>query len=236
MSLPSSILIIGAERGLGLGLATEFLARRWRVTATAIKGSDTSALDALSVQYPDALRIESLDVTDRDELDSLDRMLASQCFDVVFTVAGIFGPLHQSIAQASDAELATIMQVNAFGPFRVARRMAGHLNDRGCVVFMSSHRGSVTGNIEGGLELYRASKAALNMLARGLYAELGPSGVTVLTVHPGWAATAMGTLDGTVAAEIDVDTSVRGVTDVVESHRHSGRHEYLDYTGMSLDW
>ncbi|WP_448101445.1 SDR family oxidoreductase [Luteibacter jiangsuensis] len=231
-----SILIIGAERGLGLGLASEFLRHGWTVVGTAIPGSDTSALEALGASHPEAFRRETLDVTDRAQLDELDTRLGDLRFDVVFTVAGIFGPLHQSVSKATDEELSTIMHVNAFGPYRVAERMAARLNRRGCIAFMSSHRGSVAGNVEGGLELYRASKAALNMLARGLYAQLAPSLVTVLTIHPGWAATAMGTLNGTVAAEIDVDTSVRGVVSVIEQHRDTGMHEYLDYTGERLPW
>jgi NAD(P)-dependent dehydrogenase (short-subunit alcohol dehydrogenase family) len=236
MSSKNTILIVGAERGLGLGLATELLHRGWAVVATAIRGSDTSALRELCVEFGEALRVEALDVTSRRELDELDGALGNQRFDVIFMVAGMFGPLHQSIVESTDDELANIMLVNTFGPYRVASRMAPRLNTHGCIAFMSSHRGSLALNVEGGLEPYRASKAALNMLSRGLYASVAPAGVTVLSIHPGWAATAMGTLDGTVSAEIDVDTSVRGVADVLEAQRQSGRHQYLDYTGTALPW
>lgn len=128
------------------------------------------------------------------------------------------------------------MMTNAFGPARLARYLVPFLRSSGAIAFMSSHRGSVTANIEGGLELYRSSKAALNTLARGIYADIHEHGYTVLSIHPGWAATAMGTLDGTVQAEIDVQTSVKGVADVVESHRNCEQHLYLDYQGKSWPW
>ena len=104
---------------------------------------------------------------------------------------------------------------------------------------MSSHRGSTAINLEGGLELYRASKVALNMLARGLWAtnrDRGPSGLTVLSIHPGWVRTAMGTLDGTVEPEMELEPSVRGVADVVERHRGSGENLYVDWQDNQLEW
>ncbi len=91
-------------------------------------------------------------------------------------------------------------------------------------------------NVEGGLELYRASKVALNMLARGIYADNKDAGLTVLSVHPGWARTAMGTLDGAVEHEIELEPSVRGVADVVEKHMGTGENLYLDYEDNRLPW
>ena len=181
--MPSSILIVGAERGLGLGLAQEFFRRGWSVTGPARPGAD---------------------------------------------------------AEATNAELSAIMLTNAFGPMR----LADHLVDRlaphgGTLAFMSSHRGSITINLEGGLELYRASKAAQNMLARGLWAvhrDRGAAGLTVLSVHPGWVRTAMGTLDGTVEPEMELEPGVRGVADVVERRRGSGQNLYLDWRDTPLPW
>ena len=101
---------------------------------------------------------------------------------------------------------------------------------------MSSRRGSVALNREGGLELYRASKVALNMLARGFHAQNRARGLTVLSIHPGWVATRMGTLDGTVRAEMELGPSVRGVADVVERHRGSGENLYRDWEDKPLPW
>jgi Dehydrogenases with different specificities (related to short-chain alcohol dehydrogenases) len=103
---------------------------------------------------------------------------------------------------------------------------------------MSSHRGSIAGNTEPGigLELYRASKAALNMLARCIYMDISHGAQTVLSIHPGWVATAMGTLDGTVDAEIDVSTSVNGMVNVIEKNRNARSHLFLDYENNTWPW
>lgn len=232
------IVIVGAERGLGLGLTEQLLRRGWHVTATAKGGADTSALQEFDQAFPSMLTIDTVDVTDRALSVAFARNLheRNKLMNVLFLNAGIYGPLHQSATEASDAEWNTIFQTNTIGPFRLAKWLLPSLAQRGTVAFMSSHRASIAGNVEGGLELYRSSKAALNMLSRGLYAELAPQGHTVMNIHPGWAATAMGTLDGTVTAEIDIETSVIGVADQLEKAMGSRHHHYLDYCGERLSW
>lgn len=233
------IIIVGAERGLGLGLTDTLLQRGWHVTATALPGSDTTALRTLQSHWGDRLALGEVDVTDAPRARAFAAGLAQSLgapFDVVFLNAGVFGALHQSATEATDEEWHAVFHTNAVGPFRLAKWLLPCLKPAGTVAFMSSHRASIAGNVEGGLELYRASKAAANMLSRGLYAELKDGGYTVLNIHPGWAATAMGTLDGTVAAEIDVATSVNGVADQLEREMGSGLHRYVDYQGTPLPW
>ncbi len=238
--MSSSILIIAAERGLGLGLAGEFFRRGWSVTGAARPGSDTAELEAIGREEPSRLSLASIDVTDAGQIEPFLASLGERRFDVIFFNAGIYGPLHQSVAQATDAELAEIMLTNTFGPIRLAHRLLDRLTKAGgTYAFMSSHRGSTAINLEGGLELYRASKVALNMLARGVWAtnrNCGPSGLTVLSIHPGWVRTAMGTLDSTVEPEMELEPSVRGVADVVERHRGSGENLYLDWQDTPLGW
>ena len=235
-----SILIIAAERGLGLGLAAQFFGRGWTVTGTARHGTDTRDLEALGRSDPARLALAWIDVTRADGIEPFLSSLGDRRFDVIYFNAGIYGPLHQSVTEASDAEFAEIMLTNTFGPIRLAHRLLGHLNEAGgTYAFMSSHRGSTAINLEGGLELYRASKAALNMLARGLWAtnrDRGNAGLTVLSIHPGWVRTAMGTLDGTVEPEMELEPSVRGVAHVVERHRGSGENLYLDWQDTPLGW
>ena len=232
-----SILIVAAERGLGLGLAEEFFARGWAVTGTARPGDDAADLRAVGRADPSRLALASIDVTDPDGIAPFLLSLGGRRFDVIFLNAGIYGPLHQSAVEATRDEVADVMMTNTFGPIRLAHRLLPHLAEvGGTLAFMSSHRGSIAINHEGGLELYRASKAALNMLARGIYSRNRERGLTVLSVHPGWVATRMGTLDGTVAAEMEVGPSVRGVADVVERHRGSGENLYRDWEDRPLDW
>ena len=234
--LPKSILIVAAERGLGLGLAEQFLQRGWSVTGTARTGADTGDLKAAGAGDPARLTIANIDVTDAGQIGLFLAALGERRFDVIYFNAGIYGPLHQSVMEASDAEFAEIMLTNTFGPIRLAHQLLGQLAPEGTYCFMSSHRGSAAINLEGGLELYRASKVALNMLARGLWATNRERKLTVLSIHPGWVNTAMGTLDGTVDAEIELKPSVRGVADVVERHMGSGENLYLDWQDRPLAW
>ena len=233
-----SILIIGAEKGLGHGLTAAYLERDWDVFATHLPESDTSALRALAEIYPGNLMTGEVDVTNSAHIGPLLDRLRERQSDVIFMVAGIYGPLHQSVLQASDAEFQQIMLTNAFGPARLARHLLPVLKPAGSLVFLSSHRGSIASKTEPGigLELYRASKAALNMLARCIYRDISQGEQTVLSIHPGWVATAMGTLDGTVDAEIDVKTSVNGMISVIEQHRNARSHLFLDYENNSWPW
>lgn len=235
-----SILIVAAERGLGLGLAREFFDRGWSVTGTARLGADAGELEAIGRTDPSRLSLASIDVTDGEQIEPFVASLTDRRFDVIYFNAGIYGPLHQSVTEATDAEFAEIMLTNTFGPIRLAHRLLDRLSETGgTYAFMSSHRGSTAINLEGGLELYRASKAALNMLARGLWAtnrDRGPSGLTVLSIHPGWVRTAMGTLDGTIEPEMELEPSVRGVADVIERHRGSGENLYVDWQDSPLAW
>ena len=234
--MPKSILIIAADRGLGLGLAEQFFQRGWSVVGTARPGADTTALQAVGTQEPSRLSIAHIDVTDAKQIEPFLAELGTRRCDVIFSNAGIWGAAHQSVVEATDAELAEIMLTNTFGPMRLAHRLLDHLAPRGTCCFMSSHRGSIAINLEGGLELYRASKAALNMLARGLWATNRDRGLTVLSIHPGWVKTAMGTLNGTVQAEMELEPSVRGVANVVERNMGSGDNRYMDWRGQPLYW
>ncbi|MCP1608245.1 SDR family oxidoreductase [Pseudomonas citronellolis] len=227
MSTANSALIIGASRGLGLGLVNQLLARGWEVTATVRDAANAGVLDSLPV------RVESLVLDDAASQDRLAAALAGQRFDLVYINAGIYGPAHQSALDASLAEVGELFMVNAVAPLRLAERLLPLLEpQRGVLAFMTSELGSVAGNESGGMGLYRASKAALNSLTRSLVAGLGETGLTVLNLHPGWVRTDM----GGEAAPLDVETSAAGLIDQVEAYAGRGGQHYLDYQGTTIDW
>lgn len=237
--MTKSMLIIGAERGLGLGLARQFLGLGWDVTGTSRQGDDVSDLEEAGRTGPGRLDLAHIDVTRADHIDPFRAELGDRRFDIIYFVAGIYGPVHNSVLKATDADFAAVMLTNCFGPIRLARRLLDRLRQPGgTLAFMSSHRGSIEMSIEPALpmELYRASKVAQNMLARGIYADHLDDGLTVLSIHPGWVATSMGTLDGTVEAEISIAESVRGVAQVLDEHAGSRENRYLDWTGKELPW
>ncbi|MFZ5961090.1 SDR family oxidoreductase [Pseudomonas knackmussii] len=227
MTNRKTALVVGASRGLGLGLVRELLVRGWDVTATLRDAAHPGELAALPV------RIESLQLDDAGSQDRLVEDLVGLRLDLVFINAGIYGPAHQSAQDASLAEVGQLFMVNAVAPLRLAERLLPQIDTaRGVLAFMTSELGSVAGNESGGMALYRASKAALNSLTRSFVAELGETGLTVLNLHPGWVRTDM----GGEAAPLDVETSVKGLVDQVEAYAGLGGQHYLDYQGTTIDW
>ncbi len=213
-------LIVGASRGLGLGLVREFAGRGWEVTGTVRKAADESAVREAGGQ------VLLADMTDPASLSALHDRVGM--LDVLFVNAGIAGPATDGV---DEAALGHLFMTNTVAPVQLARRMLDRVAPGGVVAFMSSLMGSVALNTSGNLELYRASKAALNSLTRSMVAGLDRP-MSVLTLHPGWVQTDM----GGAFADLDVATSVRGLVDVVlERHGQPGS-VFLDYAGRELAW
>ena len=124
--------------------------------------------------------------------DAFVASLAGKTIDIALVNAGVSGPGHRSANQATESEVGALMMTNAIAPIRLARGLAPHMRaGSGVIAFTSSVMGSVAVN-PGGHELYRASKAALNSMARGLWGELSGRQLTLLSMHPGWVRTDMG--------------------------------------------
>jgi NAD(P)-dependent dehydrogenase (short-subunit alcohol dehydrogenase family) len=226
-----TVLLIGASRGLGLGLARELAGRGWQVIATARDPAKATELAALA-ERTGRVEIEKLDVDDVGQLEALATRIAGRRLDLLFVNAGISGPRDQSVADLSREDVAKVMWTNALSPVRIAGRLLPLVVTSGCVAFMSSILGSITENTSGGYELYRISKTSLNMMARGFAATAGKErALVVLNLHPGWVRTDM----GGPTAPVGVEESVRGLVNVLESRRKAG-HYYLDYQDRELPW
>lgn len=223
-----TVLIIGASRGLGLGLARQFSSEGWEVIATVRDPARAEALRALG-----GVRIEALDMDDAASLERLAERLAGTRLDVLYVNAGIAGPQGKPATAASQAEVGELFFTNAVAPVRLAERLLLLVDPaQGVVVFMSSILGSVETGPGMGMDLYGASKAALNHLTRTFVAGLGETRLTVLSMHPGWVKTDM----GGDQAPLDVETSARGMVQQVTQAIRQGGHRYIDYQGERLAW
>ena len=219
-----SALIIGASRGIGLGLVEEFVRRGWDVVAT-----QRSASPALAAT---GAHIATVDIDDSDTVSALAASLAGRRFDHVLINAGISGNRADTASNVSREAMAILFWTNAIAPVRAGRILLPLVADGGSIGFMTSILGSVAGRQSGWAELYSASKAALNSLTRGFaVADVGSRPVAVLNLHPGWVKTDMGGPD----ADIDVATSVKGLVDVISAARPPGQR-YVDYSGASIPW
>lgn len=226
-------LVVGASRGLGLGLAAELHRRGWRVVGTVRDAAGAARLHETALPAGAPLRVERLDINDDDAIAALRHRLDGEMFDLIFVNAGIAPAGRADAAHASRDEAALVFMTNAVAPIRVARAFLDAVRDgSGIVAFMSSGLGSVADNTHGYSELYSASKAALNSLSRSLAATLGRRRVTVLTVAPGWVRTDM----GGPGAPLSVAESVRGIVDVLERRAGTMRHGFVDYRGRDIAW
>ena len=220
-------LILGASRGLGLGLAHELTDRGWTVIGTVRSEHDRPALEAAGAA------VEVADITDPASIKALRHAVSDQLagpLDLLFVNAGIAGPTHQSASEMTEEEASTLFYTNAVAPIASARTFLDLLPDGGVLAFMSSQLGSVT-NAAGTMALYSASKAALNSMTRAMAAQLDRP-LTVLSLHPGWVRTDM----GGEGADLDVHTSTRGLVDVIVARRGTPGSAFLDYKGDELPW
>lgn len=227
--MSKTALIIGASRGLGLGLAKQLTSEGWQVIATVRDPQHADELKSVA-----NIRIEALDITDAAGVDALAQRLAGATLELLYINAGIPGARSLSADNATRQEIAELFDTNAVAPVRLAKRMLPLVNPRaGVITFMSSIMGSVETGPGMGMPLYGASKAALNHLTRTFVAELAEqTGLTVLSMHPGWVKTDMGGAE----APLDVETSCRGMVEQVTRAAGQGGHRFIDYQGETLPW
>ena len=220
-------LIIGASRGIGLGLAKELAARGWHVFAS--QRSTSPALAEATRNRP--IEVVTADVNDTASLEALAGSIGKASLDVVLLNAGIMGNENETADSATAEAVTEIMMTNAVGPARTGKLMLPLLRDGGTLAFTTSRLGSIADSF-GGYDLYRMSKAAQNILARGIFArEAKERGIAVLSLHPGWVQTDM----GGPSATLTVEQSVRGLADVLEAE-HPVEHRFLAYDGEELRW
>ena len=221
-------LVIGASRGLGLGLVRELSAQGWNVIATV---RDPQRADALA-SIP-GVRIESLEMTDASQGAALAQCLAGTRLDLLYVNAGVSGRRELAANDASLDEAAELFMTNAIAPIRLAEQLLPLVKPmQGVIAFMSSVMGSVEAGPGMGMPLYGASKAALNHLTRNFALSLADAGPTVLSLHPGWVQTEMGGSE----APLDVATSCAGLVEQVTRAAGQGGHRFIDYQGKALPW
>lgn len=231
-STMKTALIVGASRGLGLGLTERFLERGWRVIATS-RRPEERRLGELTDRSEGRLTLETVDIDDFVTVEALHERLATHRLDLVFVNAGVTHERWQTIADVPTQTFQRLMLTNALSPMRFVERFYDLVPANGTIGVMSSGQGSITNNVRvTGWEIYRASKSALNQLMRSFAARHLDDPRTLLLIAPGWVRTDLGGHD----AALSVEESTRGVVDVVEAQAGRPGLRFLDHRGDTVPW
>jgi len=217
-----TVLITGANRGIGLEFARQYRADGWQVIAAARAPEKATELQATGA------RVEALDTADPDSIKALASRLAGDVIDVLIANAGVYP--HGLDAAGWAGAFAT----NCIGPTLLAQALLPNLRSGGLrrMVAITSLMGSITDNNSGGSIAYRSSKAALNAAWHSLAIDLRPEGVIAAVLHPGWVQTDMGGR----GAPIDPQTSVSGLRQVIAGLTPEQSGGFFNYDGQRLPW
>lgn len=231
LSPQKTVLLIGASRGLGFAMVEEYLKRGWRVIATG-RANSTEKLHRLSDSTQGALEVETVDITIPDQVAALHGRLKDRRVDVLFVNAGVKNEDGETIADVSTGEFVRVMVTNALSPMRTIEAFQDLVRPTGTIGVMSSGQGSLTNNTNGHYEVYRSTKAALNMLMRSFAARHQGDAKTLLLMAPGWVKTDMGGPD----ARLTIEESIPNLLNTMEAYEGRAGLHYLDYLGRVVPW
>ncbi len=224
-----TLLITGANRGIGLALVQSFAKDGWKIHACCRNLEKAKALKAVA---GDITR-HKLDVTDNLKVESLARELADEPIDILVNNAGVYNT-REGFGTTEYEAWADMLAVNTLSPLRLVEHFADLVaaSDRKLIANMSSRMGSISAVEKGGSYPYRTSKCALNMVTRLLSIDLADRGITTIAMHPGWVQTDM----GGEAADITVEESVRGLRALLDRAGAEDNGGFFNYDGTPLPW
>lgn len=224
-----TVVITGANRGLGLEFARQYAVDGWRVIATC---RDPSKAPAELTGTP-GVEVRALDVADFEAVAAFGQSLADEGVDLFVNNAGIYGKRDAQQFGTIDADAwMEVFKVNTIAPVKLVEALLPALQkSRGAkVAILSSKVGSMADNGSGGNYAYRTSKAAVNMVGKNLALELGA--IPVVLLHPGWVRTDMGGPNGL----IDTRESVAGMRKVIDGAGPEQSGHFYDYAGKEIPW
>lgn len=229
----ATLLVTGANRGLGLETTEQFAADGWAVLACCRNPAAAEGLRRLSERYP-AIEVLALDVTDFTQMQSLAEQLRDRSIDVLLSNAGIYGSGRGSFGDVDPVEWAQVLNVNTIAPFMLARAFVEQVaaSRQKLIAVISSKVGSITDNSSGGSYLYRSSKTAVNQVVKSLSIDLADRDISVISLHPGWVQTDMGGAN----AEITTATSVAGLKTILQAAGPGQSGQFIEYNGDAIPW
>ena len=225
----ATVLITGANRGIGLELTRQYAAAGWDVIACCRKPKEATAL----LKVKGKIELKTLDVTKPASIKKLAADLKGRAIDVLLNNAGILG--HRvGFGKADAKEFLSIIQVNALGPLLMTEAFWGHVkrSKEKKIVAITSGMGSIASGANGGSYAYRSSKAALNMVMANAALDLKEKGLSLAVISPGWVQTDM----GGKGAPLKVGDSAAGIIKVIDGLTLESSGSFFNYNGDKLPW
>ncbi len=218
----ATVLVTGGNRGIGLQLCRQFMARGDDVIAVCRAASED--LSQLGVRI-----IENTDVSAGDSVKQLKDTLGGQRIDILVNSAGILR--EDKLGELDYDEMVEQFRVNTLGPLRVTEALLDNLRKGSKVIIITSRVGSIEDNSSGAFYGYRASKTAVNQVGTNLKHDLLPRGVAVALLHPGLVATEM-----TGGRGIDPEESARGLILRIDELDLDNSGGFWHAEGYALPW
>ena len=227
----STVLITGANRGLGYEFVKQYSENEFEVLACCRNRNNAKELKELA-ETSNKIRVYELDVGNVKAIKSLSQQLQNEKIDVLINNAGIYRS--STVGNINYDEWVESFKVNTIAPYQIVENFLNQImnSDLKKIVSITSKMGSIDDNTSGGSYIYRSSKTALNSMMRCLTHDLKNQGVATLTLHPGWVRTDMGGPGGW----IDSFESVQGMIKQIDKLTIDDSGNYLDYAGKSINW
>lgn len=228
-----TVLVTGANRGLGLEFIKQYSQLGWEVIATCRDLANAVEASALA-DIANNLTLHPLEATDADSITDLAKTLEGQSVDLLLINAGVLSERSSKLGELEQADFLQCLNVNTVTPALMIQAFRQHVraSERKQIVGISSILGSIAGNSDGGLYSYRASKAGLNAVLRSAANDLRDDGITVLAMHPGWVQTDMGGEGATITPSV----SVKGMISVFDGLTPADSGRFLGYDGGEIPW
>jgi NAD(P)-dependent dehydrogenase (short-subunit alcohol dehydrogenase family) len=235
-----TILITGANRGIGLGFVKEYAKAGWRVLAACRHPKQAEELNVLATMRPyQTITVFELDIGDEASIKKLAQELAQETIDVLLNNAGVLVGVNndkfgKQLGRLQQADLIESFKINSIGPLLLTQALVEPLAraSNSKVININSGLGSIADNVEGGMYGYRASKSALNAFTKNLALELREKNIIVISLAPGWVKTDMGGQN----AELTVEESVSKMQALISELGMVDTGKFFDYTGDEREW
>ena len=229
-----TILVTGANRGLGLEFVTQFLELGYKVIASSRKITNSAELIDLKNRFKSRLDIFELDLLMDDSIEKFVGLVGSKPIDIFINNAGVMGVRNLQLRDVNSESWLQVFRVNTIAPLLLTQKLLNNilLGLDKKMFYISSRVGSIDENNGGALYAYRSSKTALNQVVKSLSIDLSDLGISAIALHPGWVLTEMGGPN----ALIETRTSVSGMISVIHEKTLEDSGRFFNYDGKIISW